>query len=234
MPPAHLSRVTADGIDARSAATGRRTTSSRCGFASDQAYADGLRDMSRSRGAPADAQRPLRSAATSAAGSIRRRWRRSPHARSREKNQRLAAFTQVPRAGFDGPVPPGHYADETPYVEAIRKLAGNIDVTYVRNDECDDFADLERFFLALEGPVRNPTNLGWMLAIPRLARTQGRRVLLGGLLRQLHHQLERLVADRRPPARGRGCSPPIANGGCTIAARPIRAGRRCASSSSSR
>jgi asparagine synthase (glutamine-hydrolysing) len=98
-----------------------------------------------------------------------------------EKNQRLAAFTQVPREGFDGPVPPGRYADETPYVEAIRKLAGNIDVTYVRNDTCDDFADLERLFLALEAPVRNPTNLGWMLAIPRLARSQGRRVLLGGL-----------------------------------------------------
>ena len=98
-----------------------------------------------------------------------------------EKNQRLAAFTQVPREGFDGPVPPGHYADETPYVEAIRKLAGNIDVTFVRNDTCDDFADLERFFLALEGPVRNPSNLGWMLAIPRRARAQGRRVLLGGL-----------------------------------------------------
>jgi asparagine synthase (glutamine-hydrolysing) len=98
-----------------------------------------------------------------------------------EKNQRLAAFTQVPREGFDGPVPPGRYADETPYVEAIRKLAGNIDVTYVRNDTCDDFADLERLFLALEAPVRNPTNLGWMLAIPRLARAQGRRVMLGGL-----------------------------------------------------
>jgi asparagine synthase (glutamine-hydrolysing) len=86
----------------------------------------------------------------------------------------------VPRAGFTGPVAEGCYADETPYVEAIRGFAGNIDVTYVRSDACDDFADLERFFLALEGPVRNPTTLGWMLAIPRSARAQGRRVLLGG------------------------------------------------------
>jgi asparagine synthase (glutamine-hydrolysing) len=97
-----------------------------------------------------------------------------------EKGQRLAAFTQVPREGFDGLVPAGRYADETPYVEAIRSAAGNIDVTYVRSDECDDFADLERLFLLLEGPVRNPTNLGWMLAIARRARAQGRRVLLGG------------------------------------------------------
>src|SRR6202035_30488 len=95
-----------------------------------------------------------------------------------EKNERLAAFTGVPPRGFDGAVPAGHYADETPYVEAIARAVGNIDVTYVENDRCDDFAELERFFIALEGPVRNPTNFGWMLATLRLARAQGRRVLL--------------------------------------------------------
>ena len=99
-----------------------------------------------------------------------------------EKNERLAAFTGVPRRGFDGTVPNGAYADETPYVDAIQKSgAGTIDVTYVRNDEYDDFGELERFFVALDGPVRNPTNLGWMLGVLRLARAQGRRVLLGGL-----------------------------------------------------
>ena len=36
-----------------------------------------------------------------------------------EKNQRLAAFTGVPRQGFDGQCPRGRYADETPYVDAI-------------------------------------------------------------------------------------------------------------------
>jgi asparagine synthase (glutamine-hydrolysing) len=97
-----------------------------------------------------------------------------------EKNERLAAFTHVPRAGFDGPVPSGCYADETPYVEAVREVAGNIDVTYVHNDEHDDFSDLERVFVALDGPFRNPTSLGWMLAIPRLAFARGCRVLLGG------------------------------------------------------
>ena len=59
---------------------------------------------------------------------------------------------------------------------AIARAVGNIDVTYVENDRCDDFAELERFFIALEGPVRNPTNFGWMLATLRLARAQGRRV----------------------------------------------------------
>jgi asparagine synthase (glutamine-hydrolysing) len=98
-----------------------------------------------------------------------------------ERNQQLIAFTGVPRHDFDGAVPDGCYADETPYVDAIQKQAGNIDVEYVRNDECDDFAQLDRFFIALDGPVRNPTNFGWMVAILLRARTKGRRVLLSGL-----------------------------------------------------
>jgi asparagine synthase (glutamine-hydrolysing) len=35
-------------------------------------------------------------------------------------------------------------------------------------------------FLLMEAPVRNPSNMGWVLEIPKLARAQGRRVLLGG------------------------------------------------------
>ena len=98
-----------------------------------------------------------------------------------ETKQRLAAFTGVPRRGFDGPVAAGYYADETPYVEAIAKAADSIDVTYVESVAADDFAEIDRFVIALEGPVRNPTNLGWVLAILRLAGKQGHRVLLGGL-----------------------------------------------------
>lgn len=98
-----------------------------------------------------------------------------------EKRQRLPAFTGVPRRGFDGPVPDGSYADETPFVEAIKDKLGNVDVHYVHNNECDDFAALERFFIALNGPVRNPSNFGWTLGVLEHARRQNCRVLLGGL-----------------------------------------------------
>ena len=146
---------------------------------SDQAYADGLREcldravrrQMRSRypvGSHLSGGLDCSSVSVLAARALG------------ERGERLSAFTQVPRVGFDGRVADGWYADETPYVEAIRNLAGNIDVTYIRNDECDDFAELQRVFVALEGPVRNPATLGWMLAISRAAREQGRRVLLGG------------------------------------------------------
>jgi asparagine synthase (glutamine-hydrolysing) len=176
--PAHLITMGADGAMAErrywSPADIRAVR-----LSSDQAYADGLREcLDRA------VRRQMRSAHpigcylsggldSSAVAAL------TAHALG-EKGQRLATFTQVPREGFTGPLPVGRYADETPYVEAIRATLGNIDVTYIRNNEVDNFADLERLFLLLEAPVRNPTNLGWVLAITRLAAAQGRRVLLGG------------------------------------------------------
>jgi asparagine synthase (glutamine-hydrolysing) len=178
--PAHVAKVKADGsMEQRPYWSPAEVRPIRLG--SDQAYADGLRErLDRA------VRRQMRSAHpigcylsggldSSSVAAL------AAHVLG-EKNQRLAAFTEVPRNGFNGPMPIGYYADETPYVEAIRQAAKNIDVTYIHNDECDDFAELDRFFLMLEAPVRNPTNLGWVLAIQRLARMQGRRVLLGGLL----------------------------------------------------
>jgi asparagine synthase (glutamine-hydrolysing) len=146
---------------------------------SDQAYADGLREC-----LDKAVRRQLRSAhpiGCHLTGGLDSSSVATLAARALgARNQRIMAFTQVPREGFNGQVPLGCYADETPYVEAIRSKVSNIDVTYIRNDESDDFADLEKIFLALEGPVRNPTNFGWAMAIARAARAQGRRVLLSG------------------------------------------------------
>jgi asparagine synthase (glutamine-hydrolysing) len=179
VPPAHLAKVRPGG-DMEQRRYWSTADIKPVRLSSDQAYADGLREtLDRA------VRRQMRSAhpiGCYLSGGLDSSSVAVLAARALgEKNQRLAAFTQVPREGFDGPVPLGRYSDETPYVKAIAELAGNIDVTFLRNDTIDDFADLERFFLVLESPVRNPTNLGWMLAIPRLARSQGRRVLLGGL-----------------------------------------------------
>jgi len=177
--PAHVMRVRADGsiIQHRFWSPAEIQPVRR---PSDQAYAEGLREcLDRA------VRRQMRS--TSPIGCLLTGGLDSSSVAAlaaralAEKNQRLAAFTAVPRPGFNGPVPSGHYADETCYVEAIATAARNIDVSYVRNDTCGNFGDLDRFFIALAAPVRNPTNLGWAVAILRLARAQGRRVLLGGL-----------------------------------------------------
>ena len=97
-----------------------------------------------------------------------------------EQGKRLAAYTQVPRKGFDGRIGHRGYIDETPFVEAIRQALPTIDVTYVDNSACDDFAELEGVFHATDMPVRGPTNLGWYMQIIRLARANKQRVLLCG------------------------------------------------------
>jgi asparagine synthase (glutamine-hydrolysing) len=179
LPPAHLLQVTADGsVQQRrfwSAADVEPVM-----LSSDQAYADGLRNH-----LDQAVRRQLRSAhpvGCLLTGGLDSSSVAALAARAlAEQNKRLAAFTGVPRDGFDGRLPAGTYADETPYVEAIARKLGNVDVEYVRDNAGSSFAALERIFIALDGPVRNPGNLDWMLAILRHARTQGRRVLLGGL-----------------------------------------------------
>lgn len=147
---------------------------------SDQAYAEGLRDCL--DGAVRRQMRSAHAVGCLMSGGLDSSSVSALAARAlAEKSERLAAYTAVPRPDFNGPVPPGRYADETRYVEAIAQAMPNIDVNYIRSDESDDFGELERFFIALGGPVRNPANLGWFLALLRLARAQGRRVLLGGL-----------------------------------------------------
>jgi len=177
--PAHLAKVTRGGglVERRfwSPADIKPVR-----LTSDQAYAEGLREcLDRS---VRRQMRSIHAVGSHLTGGLDSSSISVLAARAlSERHERLAVFTQTPRLGFDGPVAEGCYADETPYVEAIKDLIANIDVSYIRNDACDDFAELDRFFFALEGPVRNPTALGGILAIARSARAQGRRVLLGGV-----------------------------------------------------
>jgi len=179
IPPAHLMRVGSDG----SLELQRYWALDEIApvkLKSDAAYAEGLREQLDR--AIRRQMRSLHPVGALLSGGLDSSSVVALAARTlAEKKQRLPAFTGVPRRGFDGPVPDGSYADETPFVEAIKDKLGNVDVHYVHNDECDDFAALERFFIALNGPVRNPSNFGWTLGALEHARRQNCRVLLGGL-----------------------------------------------------
>jgi asparagine synthase (glutamine-hydrolysing) len=97
-----------------------------------------------------------------------------------ERDRRLPCYTQVPVAGFQQRQTARKYFDERPYVELIAEMVGNIDVTYVESGECDDFAEIDQILRAIDGPVRNVANLGWISQIYRLARSAGQKVLLEG------------------------------------------------------
>lgn len=179
VPPAHTLHVEQDGsLQLRRYWSPAEVKPVR--LASDAAYAEGLREcLDRAVRRQMRSMHPIGCLLT---GGLDSSSVSALAARAlKEKSQRLVTFTGVPRRDFNGRLPGGCYADETPYVRAIQDAVGNIDAEYVHDDARDDFGRLERFFIALDGPVRNPSNLGWVLAILERARSQGRRVLLGGL-----------------------------------------------------
>ena len=179
IPPAHLMHIGCDGsVTLQRYWTVREIAPVR--LKSDAAYAEGLREQLDR--AVRRQMRSLHPVGALLSGGLDSSSVVALAARAFvEKKQRLPAFTGVPRRGFDGPVPDGSYADETPFVEAIKNKLGNVDVHYVHNNECDDFAGLERFFIALNAPVRNPSNFGWAIGVLEQARQKNCRVLLGGL-----------------------------------------------------
>ncbi len=97
------------------------------------------------------------------------------------QGKRLAAFTEVPRTGFDGPVPRGRYADETPLVQAIARGCDNLDLNLIHTDGRTFLQDLDRLFTHLEAPFRNTSNRVWMEAIMDQARQRGVRAMLDGV-----------------------------------------------------
>jgi asparagine synthase (glutamine-hydrolysing) len=97
------------------------------------------------------------------------------------RGERLTAFTEVPGPGFSGPVPPGAYADETPFVEAIAAMHGNLDLNLMRTDGQLFLDELDILFPHLEAPLRNTSNRVWIESILREAARRDMKVLLDGL-----------------------------------------------------
>jgi asparagine synthase (glutamine-hydrolysing) len=97
-----------------------------------------------------------------------------------QQNQPLYAYTQVPTPAFAGPLPPGKYADETPFVQAIAAMYPNLRLHFINTTDQPIFADINRFFDAMIGPFQNVANRPWIEAIQAQAQADGVRVLLTG------------------------------------------------------
>ncbi len=97
-----------------------------------------------------------------------------------ERGQRLQAFSAVPMHGYRNWLADPYLADETPYIEAVRQYAGNIDVTYCRSEGKHGLSDTDRLFAILEQPYKFIENLFWMDSILASARERGIRIMLTG------------------------------------------------------
>ena len=94
--------------------------------------------------------------------------------------RRLQAFSAVPMLGYRDQLPAVMLADETPYIEAVREHAGNIDVTYCRSKGKHSLSDTDRLLAMLEQPYKIIENLFWLDGIMAVAKERNIGVVLNG------------------------------------------------------
>ncbi|MFA6112526.1 MAG: asparagine synthase-related protein [Sphingomonas sp.] len=116
---------------------------------------------------------------------------------------RLAAFTAVPRAGYDGAVPRNHLADEGPLAAAVAALHPNIDHMLVRTDGRSPLAALDRNLLLFDRPVLNLCNGVWLDAIMDAAKQRRVTVMLTGQMGNMSFSFTGFSALPDLLARGR-------------------------------
>jgi asparagine synthase (glutamine-hydrolysing) len=93
----------------------------------------------------------------------------------------VQTYTSAPVPGWSGPARPGADADESPLVRALAKLHSNIAAGFVHVTRGECLVSIQDQLWELgAGPIRNPCNLLWVLAILRRARTDGVTTLLTG------------------------------------------------------
>jgi len=95
-------------------------------------------------------------------------------------SRKIVAFTSVPRAGFDGPAPPGRMADEAAGAAATAALYPNVEHVLIHSGGRSPLDELDRNFFLFDRPAMNLVNAPWGNAIAEAARERKLSVLLAG------------------------------------------------------
>jgi asparagine synthase (glutamine-hydrolysing) len=78
---------------------------------------------------------------------------------------KVIAFTAVPRAGYDLPVPKRRLGDEGPLAATTVAIYPNIEHVLIRNGDQSPLDAFDQHFFLFDRPVLNPCNSGWDAAI---------------------------------------------------------------------
>jgi asparagine synthase (glutamine-hydrolysing) len=95
---------------------------------------------------------------------------------------KILAFTAVPRAGFDGPIPRRVLASERDRAAATAGLHDNIEHILVESSAESPLAEIDREFFYQQQPPPALCNNVWAKSIHRQAQQRGVRVLLTGTM----------------------------------------------------
>jgi asparagine synthase (glutamine-hydrolysing) len=102
---------------------------------------------------------------------------------ARAKHSRIIGYTSAPRRGFDGPVPPGYFADES---DIAARAAARFGIEHhVLRATPLTLEFLEAQAVAYQDPARNIINAAWGSAIHHAVRESGANILLTGALGNL-------------------------------------------------
>jgi len=99
-----------------------------------------------------------------------------------ERGGRVAAFTSVPREGYDGPVPDNGFGDESELARATAALYPNVEHVLVRPDGTTVLDQLDRDFHLFERPLVNAQVWHFKSAINGEAAKRDIRVMLSGTM----------------------------------------------------
>jgi asparagine synthase (glutamine-hydrolysing) len=97
----------------------------------------------------------------------------------RQEGKRLQAFSSVPMYDVEGLAGP-NFGDETPFIQATARSAGNIDVTFVRAEDISPLMGIKRFIALFDEPCHAASNAYWIVALLEEAKRRGVGTLLTG------------------------------------------------------
>lgn len=116
---------------------------------------------------------------------------------------RVAAFTAVPREGYEGPDPRGRFGDEGPLAATLAAKYKQIEHVLIRTGHLSPVAGLDRNFFLFERPVLNLCNGVWIEGIAEAAKQRDLRVLLTGQHGNMSFSYNGMEALPELLARGR-------------------------------
>ncbi|WP_163193909.1 asparagine synthase-related protein [Clostridium thermarum] len=97
-----------------------------------------------------------------------------------QKGKSLEAFTSVPISGYRDYLPQSLIADESEFIEELKKKYSNININYCRAEGKNSITDMDRFIETFEQPYKMIDNLFWIDDILIKAKDKGCKVMLDG------------------------------------------------------
>ncbi len=177
LPPAHQMSINRENIAKRQYWHLENTPSLRLG--SDQEYVDAFLEVYTE--AVRCRMRSLRPVGVTLSGGLDSGSVSAVAAREMGYcGKRLPAFSSVPLYDATDQTPPSRFGDESPFIEATARHAGNIDITYIRAEDVSPVQGIERALELHDEPGHAAANVFWIISLLKAAQNRGIGALLTG------------------------------------------------------